>query len=210
MELLDFCTYFSPTRTEHATRMDLIDWIKQIVTSLWPQGKVHLFGSMKTNLYLPTSDIDLAVFPQSLVVEDMNTQMHRLSNALEQSGKCSYLEIISSARVPLVKFTHSDSGVSVDIVFDRETGVIGADNVNMLQSRFPALRPLTYFLKYFLWFRGLNEPFRGGMGSYLLQMLIVHMIQVIEVLLIRKTRILCCFALWISFFCGNELNLFSV
>merc|ERR1719361_1585868 len=100
-----------------------------------------------------------------------------LAKTLNESGMCSYVEIIPKARVPLLKFCDKESGISVDVVFDKISGVAGAEMVNVLQRKYPALRPLTIFLKYFLWFRGLNEPFRGGMGSYLLQMLVVHMLQ---------------------------------
>jgi len=41
----------------------------------------------------------------------------------------------------------------------------------------PPLRPLTFVLKYFLAARGLNEPYSGGVGSYLLQLMIVALLQ---------------------------------
>lgn len=79
--------------------------------------------------------------------------------------------------MPIVKFTDKETGIHVDICFDRESGVLAADEINSLQMKYPVLRTLAYFLKYFLWYRGLNEPFLGGMGSYLLQMLIINLIQ---------------------------------
>ena len=42
----------------------------------------------------------------------------------------------------------------------------------------PALRPLTLFLKYFLNCRLLNETFTGGIGSFMLQMMILSHLQV--------------------------------
>lgn len=39
------------------------------------------------------------------------------------------------------------------------------------------LRPLTFVLKYFLAARGLNEPYSGGVGSFMLQLLIVAFLQ---------------------------------
>ena len=177
MELIDFCVYISPTKEEDLIRRNLIDKVKQIVLNIWPNASIHVFGSMKTKLYLPTSDIDLVVYPNTNLHENMDCKL-KLAQALKKENMCSYLEIISTARVPLVKFTDNESQLSVDVCFERESGIIAADEINSLQIQFPVLRPLTYFLKYFLWFRNLNEPFRGGMGSYLLQMLIVNLIQV--------------------------------
>lgn len=177
MELLDFCQFVSPTKQEHEIRLNLIERIKDIVKNLWPNASIHIFGSMKTKLYLPTSDIDLVIYPNIDPNSNIDCKL-RLAQALKKSNICSYLEIISTARVPLVKFTDIQSKLNVDICFERESGIIAADEINSLQIKYPVLRPLTYFLKYFLWFRNLNEPFRGGMGSYLLQMLIVNLIQV--------------------------------
>ena len=41
----------------------------------------------------------------------------------------------------------------------------------------PPLRPLTFVLKYFMAARGLNQPYTGGVGSFLLQMMIVSFLQ---------------------------------
>jgi DNA polymerase sigma len=41
----------------------------------------------------------------------------------------------------------------------------------------PPLRPLTFCLKYFLSSREINKPFTGGIGSYLLQLMIVSFLQ---------------------------------
>lgn len=50
-----------PTTTEHAIRGDVINRIEKIILSMWPEAQVQVFGSYRTGLYLPTSDIDLVV-----------------------------------------------------------------------------------------------------------------------------------------------------
>jgi DNA polymerase sigma len=51
----------NPTQTEHNMRADVVYRIKQIIVSKWPEAQVEVFGSYRTGLYLPTSDIDLVV-----------------------------------------------------------------------------------------------------------------------------------------------------
>lgn len=51
----------SPTPTEHRIRGDVVHRIEKIIQSLWPEAQVQVFGSYRTGLYLPTSDIDLVV-----------------------------------------------------------------------------------------------------------------------------------------------------
>lgn len=51
----------SPTPVEHKIRGDVIQRIEKIILRLWPEARVQVFGSYRTGLYLPTSDIDLVV-----------------------------------------------------------------------------------------------------------------------------------------------------
>lgn len=56
-EIEQFYAHMIPTSTEHATRMDVVTRIETAVLSLWPNSRVEVFGSFRTGLYLPTSDI---------------------------------------------------------------------------------------------------------------------------------------------------------
>ena len=53
-----------------------------------------------------------------------SSPLQRLGVALrnEWMGDLSYLEVIENTRIPLVKFTHKPTGISVDVCFDKTTG----------------------------------------------------------------------------------------
>lgn len=51
----------SPTEAEHQIRAEVVTRIEKIILSKWSEAKVEIFGSYRTGLYLPTSDIDLVV-----------------------------------------------------------------------------------------------------------------------------------------------------
>lgn len=51
----------SPTEAEHQIRAEVVARIEKIILSKWSEAKVEIFGSYRTGLYLPTSDIDLVV-----------------------------------------------------------------------------------------------------------------------------------------------------
>lgn len=89
----------------------------------------------------------------------------------------SYLEIIETARVPLVKFTVAPYNLDIDVCFDQPHGPESADLMHRFMESMPPLRPLTVVLKYFLASREINKPFTGGIGSYLLQLMIVSYLQ---------------------------------
>ena len=158
--------------------------------------KVEVFGSQATGLFLPTSDIDLVIlFPKKKDVdaddkEDEKQEMEawdtqagaspliRLAAALrdEWRDELTYLEVIENTRVPIVKFTHS-SGISFDVCFDQEMGPKAAVLMKTYMDAMPPLRPLTFVLKYFMDARGINEPYSGGVGSFMLQLMIVSFLQ---------------------------------
>ena len=89
----------------------------------------------------------------------------------------SYLEVIEHTRVPLVKFTVAPYNIDIDVCFDQPNGPESAELMHRFMESMPPLRPLTFVLKYFLASRDINRPFTGGIGSYLLQMMIVSFLQ---------------------------------
>ncbi len=107
------------------------------------------------------------------------SHLDRLADALraEWLEDLTYLEVIPNTRVPLVKFTHGPNNIDVDVCFNMATGVQAATLMHQYMDALPPLRPLTFVLKYFLASRGLNQPYTGGMGSFMLQMMIVSFLQ---------------------------------
>lgn len=78
------------------------------------------------------------------------------------------LHVISSARVPICRFVDTATGVKVDVCVDQPSSVFTSLYVRLQLLRYPLLRPLVLLNKAALREWGLNEPFRGGVGSYLL------------------------------------------
>jgi len=116
---------------------------------------------------------------------EMDTPNSTTSNSIsnnqdEQKNEeehLSYLEVITQTRVPLVKFTIAPYNLDIDICFDQPHGPESADLMHRFMESMPPLRPLTFCLKYFLASREINKPFTGGIGSYLLQLMIVSFLQ---------------------------------
>lgn len=98
-------------------------------------------------------------------------------SATTDDERLSYLEVIEHTRVPLVKFTVFPQNIDVDVCFDQPNGPESADLMHRFMESMPPLRPLTFALKYFLSSRDINKPFTGGIGSYLLQLMIVSFLQ---------------------------------
>lgn len=56
-EILEFYNHMVPTAIEHGLRENVVNRIEQVTKKLWPSARVEVFGSFRTKLYLPTSDI---------------------------------------------------------------------------------------------------------------------------------------------------------
>jgi len=188
-ELLDFCTYVSPKPEEQTMRAELIDRLNALVREAFPSSpRVHLkpFGSYATKLYLPISDIDLVLFDADeggrFVPGDKGKQspLGVLERHMRAKQCATYLEHISGARIPILKLTDKQTGVKVDICYDVAGGLRAAEFIVGMQRQLPALRPLTLFLKYFLHCRVLNDTYKGGIGSFMLQLMLISHLQALQ------------------------------
>ena len=125
----------------------------------------------------PLQKIAEAVKAEFGIKSELETNHDIEEEEEEEREHLSYLEVITQTRVPLVKFTIAPYNLDIDICFDQPHGPESADLMHRFMESMPPLRPLTFCLKYFLASREINKPFTGGIGSYLLQLMIVSFLQ---------------------------------
>mmetsp|Transcript_43328 Transcript_43328/g.92755 ORF Transcript_43328/g.92755 Transcript_43328/m.92755 type:complete len:636 (-) Transcript_43328:232-2139(-) len=173
-ELLDFLHFMKFTKGEVKARREFIRTIGLAARRLWPQSEVRIFGSFYTGLSLPNGDVDVAILN---VPCRAGTAMKILADAMLERGQISWLELIESAKVPVLKIRSQSSGLRADIVFNMNDGLDTSKFIRTQCKEFPQMRPLLVFLKYLLIQRGLNDTYTGGMGSYLLCNVVLHFLQ---------------------------------
>ncbi|GAB2277947.1 hypothetical protein Dimus_012646 [Dionaea muscipula] len=174
-EILDFCDFLSPTPEEQALRNAAIDTVFDVIKYIWPNCAAEVFGSFKTGLYLPSSDIDIVILGSNIRTPRIGLQA--LSRALSQRGIAKQMQVIAKARVPIVKFVEKKSGVAFDVSFDVDNGPKAAEYIKDAILKIPPLRPLCLILKVFLQQRELNEVYSGGIGSYALLSMLIAMLR---------------------------------
>ncbi|KAL8440534.1 hypothetical protein Efla_003205 [Eimeria flavescens] len=84
---------------------------------------------------------------------------------------------VFSARVPICKFRDAETGVAVDLSIDQPSAVFTSLYIRHKLKEFSLLHPLILLNKMALRHWRLNEPFKGGVGSYLLFVLCLHYLQ---------------------------------
>eukprot|EP00117_Sycon_ciliatum_P010207 scpid38899/ scgid2267/ PAP-associated domain-containing protein 5; Terminal uridylyltransferase 3; Topoisomerase-related function protein 4-2 len=173
-EIEDFSKYMAPLPEELAMRHDLVNRVSAVIKEKWPLAKVDVFGSFRTGLFLPTSDIDMVLFGNWT-----SLPLHSLGEVLVSSGISNEedIKVIDSARVPIVKLCDKLSKLKVDISFNMTTGVSSALMIQEYIKEYPVLDKLVILLKQFLLQRDLNEVFTGGISSYSLILLVVNFFQ---------------------------------
>ncbi|KAH9507695.1 Terminal nucleotidyltransferase 4A [Bulinus truncatus] len=177
-EIIDFYTHMSPQQQEANMRNAVVERLRTVIEDLWPSARVEIFGSFKTGLYLPTSDIDLVVFGK------WDSQpLFTLQKALLKRNMAdpSSIKVLDKASVPIVKLTDAESEVKVDISFNLDSnqnyGVESAQLIQQYMEDYDCLKYLVLVLKQFLLQRDLNEVFSGGISSYSLTLLVISFLQ---------------------------------
>lgn len=173
-EIKHFYQFMFPRAEEHVMRQEVVSRVQGIIQNIWPDAKVSIYGSCKTWLYLPTSDIDLVVFG------DLgDNPCCRLGDELKNSDllESGSLKVLDKATVPIVKMTDVVTRVRVDISFNVQTTTECAKLIEDFIAQFPTLPYLVFVLKQFLLQRDLNEVWTGGISSYSLILMIVSFLQ---------------------------------
>ncbi|KAJ2803853.1 hypothetical protein H4R20_002729 [Coemansia guatemalensis] len=191
-EVERFTAYISPTPEEHQMRQWVIERMQRVLDNMHlpeitPAAKC--FGSFETQMYLPTSDIDMTVMlyeKKTMRVSDdysykeaVQRFLYSLASHMRKSGFCTNCQVIARARVPIIKTNERISGIAVDISVNADSGMKSAAVQRSLsENTYPgALRPIVLAIKQFLYQRSMNEVYTGGMGSYAITLLVVSLLQ---------------------------------
>ncbi|RWS31730.1 non-canonical poly(A) RNA polymerase PAPD5-like protein [Leptotrombidium deliense] len=173
-EIQHFYDYMSPTREEHHIRSCVVERIKNVITNIWPQATVEIFGSFSTGLYLPTSDIDVMVIGKWDELPLFTLEKALLESKITDQES---IKVLDKASVPIVKLIDKNTDIRVDISFNTNNGVKSVKLIKEYKKQYPNLPKLVLVLKQFLLERQLNEVFTGGISSYSLILMTVSFLQ---------------------------------
>ncbi|CAF0728506.1 unnamed protein product [Adineta ricciae] len=181
-EILQFYQFMIPSEEEHAVRQQVINRITNVINQYLPSASVNIYGSYKTGLYLPMSDIDIIVHSKegrSWSMEELEALMLVLREAFCRHCICTQegIQIINGATVPIIKLTDRKTDVKVDMSFNMNNGLRSAQLVLHYLEEYPYLKYLVYVLKQYLLQLNLNEVWTGGISSYSLILMLVCFFQ---------------------------------
>ena len=164
----------------------LINNLQEAVNESLQEYEVCLYGSHATNLCLPWSDLDVVLVPKVNNTTNTNKYNHAvcLSQLHEHLKKQRWIKeskFIRSATIPIIKLTTIDEynsmPIDISIQDERHFGLKCVDLVKKYITQYECLKPLVLALKNVLKQANLNDPYKGGISSYGLILMIVFFLQ---------------------------------
>ncbi|KAI1805368.1 hypothetical protein F4811DRAFT_229106 [Daldinia bambusicola] len=182
-EIVDFYLYVRPRNFEERVRNELLSKLRAVVKKKWADAEVYPFGSFVSGLYLPTADMDVAICSNSFInrniprydkKKDLYTfRAHLIHHGVPYQND---VEVISKAKVPLVKFADRETGLKIDISFEKIDGYRAIKTFLDWKEKYPVMPILVAVIKHFLLMRGLNEPVNGGIGGFSVICMVVNLL----------------------------------
>ena len=187
-EIMDFYHFVRPREFEQRIREQLVENLRKAMrrdNRNFSDAEVHPFGSFMSGLYLPTADMDLVVCSRNFMrfgqarYQSAKSFLYKFSKMLQAQGIADQqsIEVISGARIPLVKYVDKATALKVDVSFENLGGVQAIEKFLQWKSQYPSMPILVTLIKHFLLMRGLNEPVNGGIGGFSVICLVVSMLQ---------------------------------
>ena len=157
----------------------IIDQLQKIVNEIDPSYKVNLYGSYSTGLCLPWSDIDTVITSEDRNIE---TNFLNLLNIKLMQKKDFVKEqiYINTASTPIIKLVSNDEfnfHIDISIASETHLGLETVKLVNKYLEKYKVLKPIILALKTLLKNGSLNDPYKGGLSSYGLILMVVSFIQ---------------------------------
>ncbi|KAF4533213.1 hypothetical protein B566_EDAN011851 [Ephemera danica] len=171
---------WSPTIQEIETRQSIVNDLEDYLRGSYPAVKLELFGSSCNGFGFHRSDLDICLtFKNNKTGEDINyvSLIEELVRYLKAYGKLTNLIPITTAKVPIVKFTYPKYRVDCDISL---YNTLAQRNTHMLKTYVQIdkrVRILGFTMKYFAKLCDICDASRGSLSSYAYILMVIYFLQ---------------------------------
>lgn len=179
-DILDFYDYNKEKMKINRVVVDkLFESIKILVNTYLVDYDINVFGSYSTNLCLDWSDLDIVLV--SKTGNHDPTVLRKLCSLIQmQPWKKSCL-LVENTTIPVVKIVTTEMffnyHIDISIQDSKHFGLKCVELVKLYLKEYEVLDLLIISLKNLLKCAGLNDPYKGGLSSYGLILLVVSFLQ---------------------------------
>ena len=174
-----------PNSTDIEIRQYVIDQLRILITKAltgWCDSQIENneenrvivlpCGSCMSGTFLPNADIDIALFLYPVIANPQDVIERVIEYLTHNSKHCKNFLALPNARVPVLKFVVFDR-IPVDLSIDELHGPLSVSAIKNIFSTMPYLLPAQLFLKLILYTKELDQPYKGGISSYMLILMLV-------------------------------------
>uniref|UniRef100_A0A671L0B2 RNA uridylyltransferase n=1 Tax=Sinocyclocheilus anshuiensis TaxID=1608454 RepID=A0A671L0B2_9TELE len=171
---------FAPDDVEVKVREHILQDFETFLRCQVPGAKLVLFGSSKNGFGFKQSDLDIC-----MTLEDQDTAegldsmavIESLAKALRKHHSLRNILPITTAKVPIVKFYHTKTGLEGDISL---YNTLALHNTQLLAS-YAAIdarvKILCYVMKVFAKVCDIGDASRGSLSSYAYTLMVLYFLQ---------------------------------
>uniref|UniRef100_A0A9J7YPT6 RNA uridylyltransferase n=1 Tax=Cyprinus carpio carpio TaxID=630221 RepID=A0A9J7YPT6_CYPCA len=171
---------FAPDDVEVKVREHILQDFENFLRCQVPGAKLVLFGSSKNGFGFKQSDLDICMTLEGLdTAEGLDSMavIESLTKALRKHHGLRNILPITTAKVPIVKFYHTKTGLEGDISL---YNTLALHNTELLAS-YAAIdirvKILCYVMKVFAKVCDIGDASRGSLSSYAYTLMVLYFLQ---------------------------------
>ncbi|XP_006900927.1 PREDICTED: terminal uridylyltransferase 7-like isoform X1 [Elephantulus edwardii] len=171
---------FSPTTLEDQAREHIRQNLESFLRQEFPGTKLSLFGSSKNGFGFKQSDLDVCMTINGLETAeglDCVRTIEDLARFLRKHSGLRNILPITTAKVPIVKFIHSRSGLEVDISLYNTLALHNTRLLAAYSAIDPRVKYLCYTMKVFTKMCDIGDASRGSLSSYAYTLMVLYFLQ---------------------------------
>ncbi|KAI9105894.1 hypothetical protein DFS34DRAFT_34646 [Phlyctochytrium arcticum] len=166
-----FVKYMGPTQEEIDLRKVVVSRYEQALRPIFPKCQLRLFGSLGTELLLPTSDIDVILHNPDEAIDTLTQKImaKRLRKARPAiSRMMERIFVLPHAKIPILQGFDRHTKIKLDISYNNLKPLDQIQTVRGFLRDLPHLRELVLVMKQFLHCRQMDDASIGTIGGYTL------------------------------------------
>ncbi|CAF2098688.1 unnamed protein product [Rotaria magnacalcarata] len=169
------------TNQDIEQRETILTCLETEFRKIYPNCRLHPAGSFKNGFGFRQSDLDVCV---QLETNSNESSIQTLENLAEflQSKQLLFknIEIVRNARVPIIRSTHAESNIEVDISLNNMLPVENTRLLRIYSDIDPRVRELGFVIKTLAKQCNICDASRGTLSSYAYTIMVIHFLQQIQ------------------------------
>jgi DNA polymerase sigma len=150
--------------------------LTKVLTNKFRGSKVTTFGSFESGLSLINGDIDLCL---QFNGEKPKKVLKKIARMLNEDGMDN-VKLITTAKVPIVKFIDRQSKIPVDISINNSLAVHNTELLRRYSALDSRVKPFIISIKYWARNRGISDAAMGTFSSYAWTLIAINYLQSLE------------------------------